>query len=532
MFSVEGRLAKCVFTPKNGPVPERPVNGYIQSIDGRPDIRWPGLSAVAKSTLLGIRWLATIFEFEIGGPSNLSGSRFVARWAKHPARTTFFWYAAVMVAGSLVLCHPICQAPSALPLSASDAMFTSTSTLCVTGLTVRSTGEDLSWVGQIVVLLLIQLGGIGIMTVTTFATLTLGARQSLSKRTLLADTLGAGGEPDLRWVLARVIRFTLLFELGGSVVLAGRFLFDHRPAAALWHAVFHSVSAFCNAGFSLNDDSLMRYQGDPVVNLTIMALVIGGGLGYPVMIDLSRHWHGPWTERWDRFMLHTKIMLIGTASMLVFGTLAVLVLEWDGALAGLSVGECLLVATFHSVTCRTAGFNTIEVGTLTNATLFVSILLMVVGAGPCSTGGGFKVSTLSVLVLRAWATFRGYERVNFGKRTLPRHVTDRAVTTALLFGVMSVLALTGLLICEQSEAPHTQIQSQGLFLDAMFEVVSALGTVGLSTGMTPNLTPLGRAIIIVLMFVGRLGPITVVAALSREPRSKSLEYASEELLIG
>ena len=359
-----------------------------------------------------------------------------------------------------------------------------------------------------------------------------GGSTESRRRTLLADTLAREASRTCAGCSRVVIRFTLFFELGGAVLLAGRFFFDHRPAAALWHAVFHSISAFCNAGFSLNDDSLMRYQGDPVVNVTIMALVIGGGLGYPVMIDLSRNWHGPWAERWERLMLHTKIMLIGTASMLAFGTIGVLVLEWDGALAGLPVGRCLLVATFHSVTCRTAGFNTIEVGTLTNATLFVSILLMVVGAGPCSTGGGFKVSTLSVLVLRAWATFLGYERVNFGKRTLPRHVTDRAVTTALLFGVISVLALTGLLICEQSEAPHTQIQSQGLFLDAMFEVVSALGTVGLSTGMTPNLTPLGRAIIIVLMFVGRLGPITVVAALSREPRSKSLEYASEELLIG
>jgi trk system potassium uptake protein TrkH len=413
-------------------------------------------------------------------------------------------------------------------------VFTSTSALCVTGLTVRSTGGDLSFVGQMAVLLLIQLGGIGIMTVTTFVTLTLGGRQSLSKRTLLADTLGTGSEPDLRRVLRRIIRLTLLFELGGTVLLACRFVFDHHPVAALWHAAFHSVSAFCNAGFSLNDDSLMRYQGDPLVNLTVMTLVIGGGLGYPVLIDLSRNWNWrePWSLRWEQLMLHTKIMLIGTASLLLLGTTSVLLLEWDGALAGLPIGRRLLVATFQSVTCRTAGFNTIELRSLTNATLFVSMLLMVVGAGPCSTGGGFKVSTLSVLVLRAWSTFLGNTRVNVGKRTLPQHVTDRAVTTALLFVVVSILALTGLLIFEQSEAPHAHIRSQGLFLDATFEVISALGTVGLSTGVTPNLTSMGRLFIVVLMFVGRLGPITVFAALSREPRGGSFEYASEELLIG
>jgi trk system potassium uptake protein TrkH len=333
-------------------------------------------------------------------------------------------------------------------------------------------------------------------------------------------------------VLTRVIRCTLLFELGGAALLIGRFLFDHRPAAALWHAVFHSVSAFCNAGFSLNDDSLMSYQGDPLVNLTIMALVIGGGLGYPVLIDLSRNGHGPWSSRWERLMLHTKIMLVGTASLLLLGTMSVLLLEGDGVLAGMPMGRRLLVATFQSVTCRTAGFNTIEIRGLTNATLFASMLLMVVGAGPCSTGGGFKVSTLSVLVLRAWSTFRGNRRVNVGKRTLPQQVSDRAGTTALLFVAVSIVALTGLLVVEQSEAPHTQVQSAGLFLDATFEVISALGTVGLSTGMTPNLTSTGRLFLVVLMFVGRLGPITVFAAVSREPRSASFEYASEEVFIG
>jgi trk system potassium uptake protein TrkH len=190
----------------------------------------------------------------------------------------------------------------------------------------------------------------------------------------------------------------------------------------------------------------------------------------------------------------------------------------------------LLVAGFHSVTCRTAGFNTLDIGSLTNATLFISVLLMVVGAGPCSTAGGFKVSTLAVLVLRSWSTFRGNVRLHVAHRTLPARVVDRAIATALLFAVVTIAALTILLVLEQSSSPHAQ--SQGLFMDALFEVVSALGTVGLSVGMTPHLTFAGRWIIITLMFIGRLGPITVFAALSRDPREQAIEFASEEVLIG
>ena len=456
--------------------------------------------------------------------------RLVGSLVQYPARVSFLWFAAAAMVGSVLLSQSMCRSPEADAVSLVDAAFTATSALCVTGLTVRSTGHDLSWVGQVVVLLLIQLGGIGIITVTTFVSLSMGARQGLQHRTLLAETLGAGGEPDLRWVLARVIRFTLVFEVAGAVLLAARFAFDHSPLEAVWHAVFHSISAFCNAGFSLNDDSLMRYQGDPLVNLTIIALVISGGIGYPVMIDVSRNWHGPGAKRWGRLTLHSKLMLAGTAVLLAVGTAGVLALEWDGALADMSWPRRLLAALFHSVTCRTAGFNTLEIGRLTNATLFVSILLMIVGAGPCSTGGGFKVSTLAVLVLRGWATFRGYAQVNVSRRTLPREVVDRSIATALLFAVVAIVALTGLLVLEQSEAPHAQ--SQGLFMDAMFEVISALGTVGLTTGMTPYLTVSGRVIIIILMFIGRLGPITVFAALSRGERDRPIEYASEAPLIG
>jgi trk system potassium uptake protein TrkH len=450
--------------------------------------------------------------------------------ARHPARTGLVAYAILILAGALILHQRICRAPGAAPIKPIDALFTSTSAVCVTGLTVRSTGGDFNWFGQLVVLALIQLGGIGIITVTTYITLQMGGRQDMHVRALMADTLGARGEPDLRGVIKRVVRFTLAFEFVGAVLLAIAFLFDHPPLDALWHAVFHSISAFCNAGFSLNDDSLVAYRENWLVNLTIMALIISGGIGYPVLIDVSRNWHGPWRDRWARLLLHTKLMLAGTAGLILIGTISLLAIEWDDALYQMNWPDRVLAAAFQSVTCRTAGFNTIEIRSLTNSALFVCILLMMVGAGPCSTAGGFKVSTFSVLLLRAWATIRGGTRVHIARRTLPPAVIDRAITTALLFSVVSIVGLTVFLGIEQSSAVAAGGGDQ--FLDAMFEVVSALGTVGLSTGLTPDLTFGGKVIIIALMFIGRLGPISVVAALSLAERPEPIAYASEEPLIG
>ncbi len=274
----------------------------------------------------------------------------------------------------------------------------------------------------------------------------------------------------------------------------------------------------------------MRYQNDVVVNLTICGLIVVGGLGFPVVLDLLRCRHLPRGERWIHLALHSKIMLIGTALLILSGTLGFLVLEWDGVLDELPYWQRPLVAVFHSVTCRTAGFNTIDVTSLTNATLFMSILLMAIGAGPCSTGGGFKVSTVMVLVFQALSTFRGHRRLNLFRRTIPQALIDRATATAMLFTVVAAVALTTLLILEQSGAPHTD--TSDLFLDALFEVVSALGTVGLSTGVTGQLTAAGKLVIMLLMFLGRLGPISVFLALSLSERNGNVIYPDEEPLIG
>jgi trk system potassium uptake protein TrkH len=450
--------------------------------------------------------------------------------SKYPARASVAGFLGLIAVGTACLALPVCRKPDAAPLRLIDALFTATSASCVTGLSVRSTGNDFSSLGQLAILAMIQIGGIGIMTITTLVTFQIGRRGGLRDRAVIAETLGARAHTDLRSVLRRVVLVAGAFEAAGFVVLFAYNLFDLAPGPAAWHALFHSISAFCNAGFGLADDSLCAYRGSPIVNLTICALIIAGGIGFPVMLDLQRSWRGSWRQMWHHLHLHSKVMLIGTVALLLSGTILFAVLEWDGVLEPLPLGEKLQVAFFQSVTCRTAGFNTVPIGALTNATLFIMILLMLIGAGPCSTAGGFKVSTLSALVMRAWSAFRGSEATNAFRRTVPEAVFVRANATAMLFLVVAASGLTVLLAVEQSYAGSSD--TRGMYLEAAFEVASALGTVGLSTGLTANLTDAGKVVIMLLMFMGRLGPISVFAALSWEGPEQHLTYPYEEPLVG
>ena len=467
--------------------------------------------------------------------------QFVGSINRYPGRASLSWYGILILVGfAMLYLIPGCARDPANPISALDALFTSTSASCVTGLIVRSTAQDFSFLGQLVILGLIQLGGIGIMTVTTFIVMQFDRRGSARQRMLLVETLGADQKTDLRRILRNVLALTLTCELVGFAILTFYNLVNYSRFAeiglwgsygeAIWHALFHSISAFCNAGFALNDTSLVPFADSWVVNLTIGALIIIGGLGFPVINDLRRCRHLPWDDRWNHLQLHTKIMLIGTAILLVLGFVSFLFLESQGTLEDNSLSERVLKASMHSITCRTAGFNTVDVANLTNATLFISLLLMAVGAGPCSTGGGFKVTTAAIIVMRAWATFQGFKRVNYFRRTIPARSVERAVATAMLFIVVAILALTTLLVIEQSKVGHQS--SGGSFLDLLFEVVSALGTVGLSTGLTTELTDLSRSVIIVLMLLGRLGPITTFVALSHSERDERVEYPNEDPMVG
>ncbi|MFM8325838.1 MAG: TrkH family potassium uptake protein [Pirellulaceae bacterium] len=449
---------------------------------------------------------------------------------RYPARVTTAWFAGGILLGTLLLKSPWSGAKPEAPISWLDAMFTATSALCVTGLSVRSTVQDFTLFGQLVILGLIQLGGIGIMTITTFVLTALAGRTGLRQRAVVAETLGSNSNEDLRWVLWRIFFVTGLIEAIGAMILFARFVWDLPPMTALYHAVFHSISAFCNAGFALHDQSITPYQGDLAVNLTLSILIMLGGIGFPVIIDVYRSFRTSGPKRWDHLHLHTRLTLLTTSVLVVGGALAVAAMEWDGVLVGKPWLNQILIPIFHSISCRTAGFNSIDLAEFSNATLFLSILLMLIGAGACSTAGGVKVSTVAILCAQAWRRFQGHSRVTVFRRTIPEHSVDRAMASLVIFMMLGAIALTMLCIADQSHASHRN-QSHD-FLDAAFEVASALGTVGLTTGYTTQLGTMGRLVIILLMFLGRVGPLSVFAAVSRDTKESPVQYATQEPLVG
>jgi trk system potassium uptake protein TrkH len=300
--------------------------------------------------------------------------------------------------------------------------------------------------------------------------------------------------------------------------------------AAMWNAIFLSVSAFCNAGFALNDSNLIPYRDDWVVSSVIMFLIVSGGFGFPVMIDLTRTISKGWPNAWYDLHLHSKLMIMASATAILLGAIFTLALEWDGVLESLPAERKILPAIFHSVSCRTAGFNSVDINAMRDATLFLSIVLMVIGAGPCSTGGGVKISTVALLVMQAYSRFRGRSHINLFRRTIPEESIDRALASIMFYLLVASLAFIVILVVEENHALAEGSPWQ--FNDIMFEVASALGTVGLSTGITTAFSTTGKFILILLMFMGRLGPITVFAALALSRSKHTIEYAREEPLLG
>lgn len=446
----------------------------------------------------------------------------------YPARISLAAYTLTILLGGFVLALPASRAPDREPISAVDALFTATSACCVTGLTVRSTLHDFSPLGQSVILLLIQVGGLGIMTITTLVAFQVGGQATLRQRALIAEQMGVKSGRDLRWVPLAVIVTVLVVEAIGCGLLCAVTWDSAAPGRVVWRSLFHTVSAFCNAGFALGDDNLMPEAGNAPVVAVICGLIIIGGIGFPVIFDvLSRLRHGQ--DFWMRLQLHSKVMLLGSAILLAAGTASFIALEWEKSLATDSLQLRLLKGIFHSTTCRTAGFNTVDYAGLTSATLFFTIILMAIGAGPCSTGGGFKVSTLMTVGIRAWASFRGLGRANFGRRTIPDEAVQRATATALLFATVAIAALVSLLVVEADTSLSNRPR---WFLEALFECISALGTVGLSTGITASLSDAGKLLLVALMLIGRLGPVGAAAALARERGGYQPAYPEEEPLIG
>jgi len=442
-------------------------------------------------------------------------------------------FAGCIAVGAVLLRLPVSAAGVAL--SWTDALFTATSAVCVTGLVVVDTGKDLSGFGQAVTLVLFQIGGLGIMTFSTLFLLAAGGRPSLAAMTATGEALGTSRMKDIRGTVISVIKLTLAIEAVAVLLLCVIFVVrrssDETVMGCGWSALYHSVSAFCNAGFGLHSDSLERYKGAWDVNLVIVSLIIVGGIGFPVLRDLRRFFSSRGKGgKQPSLSLHSKIVLITTALLLVLGTVSFLATEWgnEDGLASLPVHKRFLAAFFQSTTARTAGFSTLSIGKLAPATLFFMAFLMFVGASPCSTGGGVKTTTLGILGVLAISKLRGREEPTAFNRSIPREVVSRAVTVALLSLLLLVTFIWLLLVSERGRLASGEFS----FMQVVFEAISAFGTVGLSTGITSALGGASKFLLIALMFVGRLGPLTVVVSVARRERPDKVKFPAEQLMVG
>jgi len=416
--------------------------------------------------------------------------------------------------------------PGDSPIGPLDALFTATSAVCVTGLVVRDTATEFTRFGQVVILVMIQLGGLGIMSLTAALALLLGRGIGVRESSLMREVFQVPVLQEVGQILRFVLALTVISEAVGAMMLYSSLEGMVRdPGERLFTAVFHSVSAFCNAGFSTYGDSLMSWTDAPLAMVTIMALLIIGGLGFMVVLNLLRSLRAlgrdvPRSQR-PRIHLGTKVVLRWTAGLLVLGTGGLVLLEWQGAMADLTWGDRLLQALFQSATCRTAGFNSLDLTTLGPAALFLMILLMFVGGGSGSTAGGVKISTLAVLVADFKAIAAGRRQARLGNREIDESDRHRAAVVLTLALVVAAGGVLVLLITE----------SAGM-LPIVFEVVSALGTVGLSLNLTPELSLAGRVVVILLMFLGRIGVLTIAYALVKPQRDATVRLPRGSMMIG
>ena len=445
----------------------------------------------------------------------------LSAWLKrrHPAQYLVGAFAIGIVVGAGLLLLPFAtESGERAPFL--TAIFTSTSSICVTGLVVVDTPTYWSTFGEVVIMLLVQVGGLGIMTLASLLVFLLAGRLGLRGRLLAQAEVAAPLLADVRRLVFAVIKLSLAFEAVGAAVLALRFWtgYEYSLGRSVYLGIFHAITAFNNAGFALWSDNLTPFVTDGWICVTVALLIIAGGLGFPVWLELSRLYRRPhsWT-------LHTKLTLLVTALLLVGGTAAVLAFEWGNTatLGPLGPGGKLLAGFFQAVSPRTAGFNTVDYGEMELETLFVTDFLMFVGTGSASTGGGIKVTTLALLALMVWAEVRGDPHVNAFSRRLPAHTQRQAFTVATI--ALSAVVVSTLALMAESKFTLSQ---------ALFEALSAFGTVGLSTGITADVAAVGQWILIALMYLGRVGPHTLGVALALRERQRLYRVPEERPIIG
>jgi len=442
------------------------------------------------------------------------------RFNLSPTQVLVLGFAFIIIVGALLLNLPIAS-KSGQSVGFLNALFTATSAVCVTGLVVVDTFDTYSLFGQIVIISLIQIGGLGIMTMATLIFLLLGKKITFKERLIIQEALNQISVAGVVRLTKFILMGTFLFELLGAFFLSFRFIPQFGLKKGIYYSLFHSISAFNNAGFDLMGGfrSLTQYVEDPIVSLTISALIVIGGLGFSVWADI-------YTKRcFRKLSLHTKLVIVITAFLIITGAVMFYILEYNNpaTMGNLSMKGKVLSAVFHSITPRTAGFNTLSTADMTMASKFLTVILMFIGGSPGGTAGGIKTVTFGIIILAVFAVIRGKDEPEIFKKRIPNSIVYRSLGIMIISLSIVVAGLMVLSITEKAD-----------FLMILYEVVSAFGTVGLTLGLTPHLTVIGKIVIILTMYMGRVGPLTVATALAQRESSRKelLRYPEEKVMVG
>jgi trk system potassium uptake protein len=437
----------------------------------------------------------------------------------HPARLIAFGFGFAVLTGTALLMLPVATADGERP-NFVDALFTATSATCITGLAVVDTGGHWSTFGEVLIMVMMQLGGLGIMTMATVIALLLSRRLNLRTRLLIQAETKALRLQDVRHVLRAILAFSLGTEAVVATILTVRFAvhYDMSWGQAAYDGLFHAISAFNSGGLSLYSDSMSRFVRDPLVSLTVSFAVLLGGIGYLVVFELSRNWRRP--REWS---VLTQLTLVVSAFLLVIGTAVITFAEWSNprTLGPLDAPDKVVAGFFAAVMPRSGGLNSVDTGAMSQDSLLTQIILMFIGGGSTSTAGGIKVTTFGLLAFVIWAEMRGDAKVHVGRRQIPEGNQRQALAIALM-GIGLVMSGT-LVLLGMTDQPLDRV---------LFEATSAFGTVGLSTGITPDLDRAAQLVLVALMFVGRIGPLTLASALALRERDRRYEYPEERTIVG
>jgi len=446
----------------------------------------------------------------------------------HPAVMVLAGFLSAIAFGALLLKLPI--STNSGSISFVDAWFTATSAVCVTGLVVVDTGSYFSTFGQCVIIVLIQIGGLGVMTISVLLFQWVGRSISFRQRMVMQDLFAHTPREDILSLVKSVVFVTIGTEIVGTILFTFHWSNEFPLPQAIYTAVFHSISAFCNAGFSLFSDSMVRYSDTLLLNITMSSLIIVGGIGFPVLYDLQSGFFRKNRKR-KRISIQTKAVSLTTLVLIIAGALVFAFIERQTLWATPSIAHRILVPLFQSITCRTAGFNTVDISTLKEATLAIMIFLMFFGASPGSCGGGVKTTTLALITAFTFTRVLRKRRVNMFKKSIPSETVTRSVSL-LLVSIGIICAVLFMLLLGDSTVDHDVPIQKGRFLTYLFETVSAFGTVGLSMGVTPLLNTWDKCWIILMMILGRVGVLTFSYIIVGTGVTNGVEYSEENIMIG